>query len=110
MSMPLSPSEIETYWREGYLVVKRLIAENQLAAFSNRFEAIIEGRVQLSPKMKVMKDVMIVKGHRKADDPIQEVNKLFSLENDPVFFEYITDRDLTSVVRSLLGSLSLIHI
>jgi len=103
VSMPLSPIQIETYWREGYLVVKRLIAENQLAAFSNRFEAIIEGRVQLSPMMKVMKDVMIVKGHLKSDDPIQEVNKLFSLENDPVFFEYITDPDLTSVVRSLLG-------
>ena len=73
MSMPLSPIQIETYWREGYLVVKRLIAENQLAAFSNRFEAIIEGRVQLSPMMKVMKDVMIVKGHLKSDDPTSDV-------------------------------------
>ena len=68
-----------------YLVVKRLMAENQLDAFSSRFEAIIEGRVQLSPMMKVMKDVMIVKGHLNTDDPIQEVNKPFSLENYPVF-------------------------
>ena len=67
------------------MVVKRLIAEKQLDTFSSRFEDIIEGRAPLSPMMKVMKDVMIVKGHLKSDDPIKEVNKLFSLENDPVF-------------------------
>ena len=76
--MPLSSNQIETYWREGYLVVKRLVAEKQLDTFSSRFEDIIEGRAHLSPMMKVMKDVMIVKGHLKSDDPIKEVNKLFS--------------------------------
>ena len=74
LKIPLSSDQIETYWREGYLVVKRLIAEKQLDTFSGRFEAIIEGRAQLSPMMKVMKDVMIIKGHLKSDDPIKEVN------------------------------------
>ena len=101
--MPLSSNQIETYWREGYLVVKRLVAEKQLDTFSSRFVDIIKGRAQLSPMMKVMKDVMIVKGHLKSNDPIKEVNKLFSLENDPVFSEYISHPELTSVVRSLLG-------
>ena len=53
--MPLSSNQIETYWREGYLVVKRLVAEKQLDTFSSRFEDIIEGRAPLSPMMKVRK-------------------------------------------------------
>ena len=79
---PLFQSDqIETYWRDGYLVVKRLIAEKQLDTFNSRFEAIIKNMgagfglgfgvvtdTQLSPMRRDdrgcwdMKDVMIIKG------------------------------------------------
>ena len=54
--MSLSTDQIEAYWKEGYVVVEGLIPQIDLERFSSRFEAIIEGRVKLSPMMKIMKD------------------------------------------------------
>ena len=101
--MSLSTDQIEAYWKEGYVLVEGLISQIDLERFSSRFEAIIEGRVELSPMMKIMKDVMVVKKAVERNNPIEEVNKLFSLENDPVFFEYISHSKLVSALQSLLG-------
>ena len=101
--MSLSNDQIETYWGKGYVVVKGLIAQADLDSYSSRFEAIIKGDIKASPMMKIMKDVMVVKRAVEKDNPVEEVNKLFSLENDPVFFSYISHAKLCSSIRSLLG-------
>mgnify|MGYP000001668684 CR=1 FL=1 len=101
--MSLSTDQIETYWKEGYVLVEGLIPQTDLDLFSSRFEAIIGGDVEVSPMMKIMKDVMVVKRAVEKDNPVDEVNKLFSLENDPVFFNYLSHPNLCSSLQGLLG-------
>lgn len=101
--MRLSDIQVKQYWDRGYLVVKELITEGSLSRYSSRFEEIVNAPDEVSSSVKVMKDVMVVKGEVQMERPVDEVNKLFSLEDDPVFFDYISDVKLVSVVQSLLG-------
>ena len=103
LSEGLSQDQQAHYWREGYVVLKGLFDAAELAPFNERFEAIVTGSVAPSAAMKIMRDIMVVKGAVSAATPVHAVNKIINFEAEPVLYAYATHAKLLAAVRSLLG-------
>lgn len=101
--MKLTEKQVTQYFEQGYLVLPALIDEACLARYNQRFEDIVEGRVALAPGMKIMQDVMVVKGAVKPASALHGVNKMLCLEEDPVLFGFARHPSLVAAVQSLLG-------
>jgi phytanoyl-CoA hydroxylase len=99
----LSEDQCESYWSQGYLLLPGLIGTDLLADFNQRFIELINGTVPLSEGMKIMQDVMVVKGAVAPESPAHGVNKLLCLEEDEVLFEFARCPELVGAVQSLLG-------
>ena len=80
--MSLTTQQIEQYFEQGYLVLPALIDETTLTCLNERFLAFVRGEIDLVKQMKVMQDVMVVKGAVTASSLEHAVNKLLCLEND----------------------------
>ncbi len=100
----LEPAQKQQYARDGYLLLRALIAREKLARFNARFEDLVLGRAARSGQMVVMDDVMVVRGEVTPVTPLHRVNKILSFEDDPVLFAYAEDPRLLAVVRSLIGA------
>jgi phytanoyl-CoA hydroxylase len=101
--MGLAREQVEAYHREGYLVLPRLFDRDTLARFDERFLSIVKGDVPLSGAMKIMQDVMVVKGAVQPQSPAHAVNKLLCLEDDDELFAFVRNPKLVSAVQSLIG-------
>lgn len=104
MARTLTSDQREAYVCDGYLLLKGLITQEALERYDSRFQLLIGGGVPLPGRMKIMKDVMVVKGAVTPASPEHAVNKLMSFEDDPVLYGYVTDPDLLDCVRTLVGS------
>ncbi|MEQ8690644.1 MAG: phytanoyl-CoA dioxygenase family protein [Pseudomonadales bacterium] len=102
--MTLSPQQIEAYFEQGYVLLKGLLEPRQLAIYNERFLSFVRGQQPLVEDMKIMQDVMVVKGAVTPPSPELGVNKLLCLEHDPVLFGYAHEPALVAAVQSLLGS------
>jgi len=102
-SMQLSAQQIESYEEQGFLVLPQIFAAEELAAFNARFLALVNGRAALSGNMKIMQDVMVVKGAVEPQSPVHAVNKLLCLEKDPELFAFARHSKLITAVKCLLG-------
>jgi phytanoyl-CoA hydroxylase len=101
--MRLSNNEIENYRRDGYIVLKGLIESELLATYDERFLRIVNGDVGLAPAMKIMQDVMVVKGAVEPESAAHAVNKLLCLEEDEILCDFALNPQLVSAVQSLIG-------
>ena len=101
--MTLSAEEFEQYQELGYVLKKSLFSSRELAAYDKRFHEFIMGERSLPEAMKIMQDVMVVKGALAPQTPIHGVNKLLCLENDEVLFGFARAPQLISVVQALIG-------
>ena len=101
--MILSDEQLASYQEQGYLIVEGLLSEEQLEQFNQRFLQFVNGQVPLPEAMKIMQDVMVVKGAVDPQTPVHGVNKLLCLENDPVLFAYARAPAVVAVVQQLLG-------
>lgn len=99
----LNETQQEHYWREGYVLLPQLFTPEELAPFNLHFEAIANGQVATSDAMKVMQDVMVVKGAVEAASPVHAVNKIINFEADAQLYPYALAPQLLAAVRSLLG-------
>ena len=119
--MDLTEQQLQQYASDGYLLLPKLIDPASLDSYNQRFLSIVEGQTPLSGAMKVMRDVMVVKGAVAPETKLHGVNKLFCLEDDPVLFDYAKHPELISAIQSIIGpsvytltsnvfNLSLIHI
>ncbi|MEZ5597960.1 MAG: phytanoyl-CoA dioxygenase family protein [Pseudomonadales bacterium] len=99
----LTAEETASYREHGFVVRRELFSASQIEDFDRRFLDVVEGRVEKTPLMQVMRDVMVVKGAVTAETTVHAVNKLFNFENDPVLNAYTADATLLACVRSLLG-------
>lgn len=99
----LSEQQVEHYWREGYVLVPQLLEQTQLAALNKRFLAFANGDLSLAPMMKLMRDVMVVKGEVEAATPVHAVNKLMNFEDDEALYQFVLHPGLRSCVQQLLG-------
>lgn len=101
--MSLSPDQVEHYWREGYVLADGLIPDAHLAAYDARFEAFARGDIEPAPAMKIMRDIMVVKGAVEPVSPLHAVNKMINFEDDPELYGYALEPGLLAAVRALVG-------
>ncbi len=101
--MPLSEEQIQHYADEGYVLLRGLIPPESLERYNERFLEFVEGREDLPEHMKVMQDVMVVKGAIEPPSTVHGVNKLLCLENDPVLFAFASEPALVDALQSILG-------
>lgn len=101
--MSLSPAQVEAYFEQGFLLLPGLIDEALLNSLNQRFLDLVDGKDALAPDMKIMQDVMVVKGAVQPATPVHGVNKMLCLENDPALFAYASHPPLVAAVQSLLG-------
>ena len=99
----LTDIEIEQYFNEGYVLVPELVAPDEIASYDAHFHALVQGDVPLAPDMKIMQDVMVVKGAVEPETPVHAINKLLCLENYPELFAYVRSPAVVAVAQSLLG-------
>jgi phytanoyl-CoA hydroxylase len=102
--MNLTEQQLQQYVRDGYLLLPKLIEQASLDIYNQRFLSFVEGRVSLPGAMKVMRDVMVVKGAVQPATKLHGVNKLFCLEDDALLFDYAKHPELLSAIQSLIGS------
>jgi len=101
--MRLTDQQLADYFEQGYLVLRGLIDAPSLQRYNQRFEDLVNGKLPLAPGMKIMQDVMVVKGAVHPESELHAVNKMLCLEEDPVLFEFAHHPALVSAVQSLLG-------
>ena len=101
--MHLTRQQLEQYAEDGYLLLPRLIDQTSLAIYDERFLAFVDGQLDLPGHMKVMRDVMVVKGAVEPESKLHGVNKLFCLEDDPILFDYAKHPQLVSAIQSVIG-------
>ncbi len=101
--MALSSEQLESYRREGYVLVPSLVSEARLAACERRFLELARGNREPPPGMKLMQDVMFVRGAAAPERPEDVVNKALNFENDPGLYAYTLEPALLAAVRSLIG-------
>lgn len=99
----LNERQIKDYKSDGFLLLPGLVPAAILDALNTRFLDIVEGREPCSGAMKIMQDVMVVKGAVLPESPLHGVNKLFCLEDDPVLNTFATYPKLVNCVQSIIG-------
>ena len=101
--MRLSSGQIERYWEQGYVLLPGLVPEERLAAYEDRFVALACGGTAPAPHMKIMRDVMVVKGAVEPTTPLHGVNKMINFEDDAALYGYTLEPGLLAGARSLIG-------
>ena len=101
--MGLTDAQIAHYWEHGYLLVGGLVPPARLAAYERRFIALASGDAEPASAMKIMRDLMVVKGAVAPATALAGVNKLINFEEDPQLYGYVLEPGLLAAVRSLVG-------
>jgi phytanoyl-CoA hydroxylase len=101
---PISVRMLEEYWRDGYVVVRGLVPEADLARYLARLEAIVSGAVPAPDGMLVMRDVMVAKGLVEPPDTMAGIAKLQDYEDDPVLDGYTTHPAVLDCVERVIGA------
>lgn len=101
--MTLTRDQIADYAEQGFVLLKGAVPEDRLALYDARFHEFVLGEAPLTDEMKIMQDVMVVKGAVKPETPVYGVNKLLCLENDPTLFAYASEPNIVQAVQSLIG-------
>ena len=99
----LSEAEIVQYFEQGYLLLSGLIAPDALARYDERFISFATAELEPPPQMKIMRDIMVVKGVVEPETPLHAINKMISFEDDAELYEYVLEPKLLEAIRSLLG-------
>ena len=99
----LSEMQLQQYSEEGYLLLPQLVPADTLADLNQRFLDIVMGLHPCSGAMKIMRDVMVVKGAIEPETALHGVNKLFCLEDDDVLNRFAALPELVRCVQSLIG-------
>jgi phytanoyl-CoA hydroxylase len=100
----LTSRQIADYSDQGYLIVPGLIDEADLARYEARFLSLASGVAPPVGDMKIMRDIMVVKGAVAPETPLHAINKMINFEDDPALYGYTTEPRLVEAVRDLLAS------
>ena len=101
--LSLTREQYDAYFEDGFLVLRGLIPRDRLDAYNQRFLDLVAGEDALPPGMKIMQDVMVVKGAVQPLTEVHAVNKMLCLEEDPQLFSFAHEPGLVGALRSLLG-------
>jgi phytanoyl-CoA hydroxylase len=100
---PISDEMLDHYWEHGYVVAPGLIGADDLERWLARLSDIVEGRVEPSQGMLVMRDVMVAKGAVSPETPLEAIAKIQDYENDPVLDSYTTHERVLDCVERFIG-------
>ena len=99
----LSEQQVAQYWENGFLLIPELFAAAELEALNARFLEFAQGERQPAPMMKLMRDVMVVKGAVAPKTALHGINKMMNFEDDATLYGYVLHPGLLGCVRQLLG-------
>ena len=103
MTNPITDEMLDHYWEHGYVVAPGLLPQSDLDRWNERLLDIVEGRVEPSEGMLVMRDVMVAKGAVEAGTKLEAVAKIQDYENDPVLDSYTTHDQILDCVERFIG-------
>ena len=98
----LSQTQLKHYYEHGYVLVPELIAEPRLKAYEQRFVQLALSNQATPADLKVMQDVMVVKGAVQPATPMHAVNKVMNFEADAELYAYTHEPRLLAAVRSII--------
>ena len=101
--MSLSAEQLDSYDRDGYLVVRDHLDRESVTRWCDRLVEIVSGQAERSKRMLVMKDVMVAKGAVAPHSDIEAIAKVQDFEGDPVLDTYPHDERVLEVVQQLIG-------
>ncbi|XP_070558703.1 phytanoyl-CoA dioxygenase, peroxisomal-like [Ptychodera flava] len=96
----LSPEQRKFYEENGFLVIKKLVSEDKLRQFKERFREICDKTVQV-PGITIMRDVAIAKSEFVPGE--QAITKIQDWASDPVMFEYCCLPEILQYVECFTG-------
>lgn len=101
--MALSQEQIETFWRDGFIVVPNLLTPEEVQALRVRTEQIILGQAPF-PSEYIQIEPAIAEGKEEEPNPLYRVRKMWELTRyDPVFHEYAKHPRIVEIIIDLLG-------
>ncbi|XP_046584926.1 phytanoyl-CoA dioxygenase, peroxisomal-like isoform X2 [Haliotis rubra] len=96
----LSLEQRQFYEENGYLVIKKLVAQKDLDRYRERFEKICKKEVKV-PQLLIMRDVSISKSEFVPGE--QAVTKIQDFMNDEVLFDYCCLPQVVDYVECFTG-------
>lgn len=104
MPVPLSESELAHYDEHGFVIIRSVLASDDVEALRERYWAIADGEIPAPSNMLVMRDVMVAKGLVVPESRRDGVAKLQDLHDDPVFHaRYIGHPRLLDLAQTFCG-------
>ena len=100
---PVTDEMLDSYWRNGFVVVPGLIERSDLERWLGRLSDIVEGRVPPAEGMLVMKDIMIAKGAVAPGSSLEAIAKIQDYEKDEVLDSYTTHPKILDCVERFIG-------
>jgi hypothetical protein len=73
---PIDDAMLESYWEDGFVVVRGLVERASIDPWLGRLADIVEGRVAPAEGMLVMKDVMVAKGAVSPETKLEAIAKI----------------------------------
>ena len=99
----LTQAEQDQYATDGFLLVSDLIDSAAIAHYEDRFIELALGNAETPAAMKIMRDIMVVKGAIDPKSTLHGVNKMINFEEDPALYAYALEARLVDCVRDLIG-------
>jgi len=99
----LNQQQLDQYEKQGFLLIPGLIEEAGLVRYEKRFVDFASGEIEPLRDMKIMRDVMVVKGAVAPPSTLHGINKMINFEDDPELYGYAREPLLLDCVRDLLG-------
>jgi ectoine hydroxylase-related dioxygenase (phytanoyl-CoA dioxygenase family) len=97
---PLTPQQIETYGRTGYLVLPDVVSEAELARIETVFERFIRGEV-----LGMGRDFCDMSGpYGRAFEDFNLINAVLPRVYDPSLVDNVFERRATSIAVQLIGN------
>ncbi|XP_015276319.1 PREDICTED: phytanoyl-CoA dioxygenase, peroxisomal [Gekko japonicus] len=96
----LTPAQRNFYEENGYLLIKNLVSDEDIARFRDEFARICRGEVKV-PGMVVMRDITIAKSEFVSDE--KAVTKLQDFQDDEELFRYCSLPQVLKYVECFTG-------
>ena len=97
---PLTDEQRRQYEENGFIVIKKLVSEELIDKYKDRFQAICAKKIQV-PFMTVMKDVSIAKS--EFVDGEKAITKIQDFCFDDELFSYCCLPEIVQYVNSIIG-------
>lgn len=94
----------EQYRRDGYILCRGLLDEQDVARFNERFLDFASGRVPPAERMNLMRDIMIVKGAVEPETPVHAINKILNFDHDETLYSFARHPKIRTVAENLIGT------